>query len=242
MIVRAFQIKSGCIVLAAISLMLVSGCGGDGFGSELAARPRPQALDQGDGATLRLPQDRPFSITLAPKHAAPGLVGTADVDTHVSKDGSADASANVENGGNATASFQLGHALKNDSDRLVNLHVRLRCEYETDAQATPPGPLPDAKVSLNLYARDGRNRLLRSLNLAQHSTEEGAAATKDRSDVDLTFPLGARESVSIYLAGGVEIETSEGHAARGSVKLNKLEMEITAKTAPPVQKAANEQG
>ena len=242
MIVRTLRIESGCIVLAGISLMLLSGCGGDGFGSELAVRPRPQALKLDDDATLRLPQDEPFSIALAPKQAAPGLGGTADAVSHVSKEGRADASAHVENGGSATASFQLGHALRNDSDRLVSMHVRLRCEYETEAQATPPGPLPDAKVELNLYARDGRNRLVRSFNLAQHSTEEGAAASKDRKDVDLTFPLGAREWVSIFLAGGVEIETPEGHAARGSIKLNKLEMEITAEMAPPVQKAADEQG
>jgi hypothetical protein len=148
----------------------------------------------------------------------------------------------VENGGSATAGFQLGHALRNDSDRLVSMHVRLRCEYETEAQATPPGPLPDAKVELNLYARDGRNRLVRTFNLAQHSTEEGAAASRDRKDIDLTLPLGAREWVSIFLAGGVEIETPEGHAARGAIQLNQLEMEITTETAPPVQKAADEQG
>ncbi len=241
MTIRSLRIESCCVVVAGVSLLLV-GCGGGEFGSELAVRPSPRALSRGDGATLHLPREEPFSIALAPTRETPGLGGTAEADARASKAGSADAAARVDNGGSALAGFQLGHSLKNDSDRLANLHVHLRCEYETEAEAAPPGPLPDAKVGLNLYVRDGRNQLLRSFTLAQHSTEEGAASSKDRKDIDFTFPLGAREWVNIFLTGSVEIETPEGHTARGSIKLLKLEMEITTEMAPPVQKAADEQG
>jgi hypothetical protein len=184
MIVRALWIYTGCILFAGAALVVLSGCGGGGFGSELAARPTPRSLELGQGAMLRLPQDERFSIALAPKQAAPGLGGAADAVANVSRDGHADATAQVENGGSATASFQLGHALKNDSDRLVSLHVRLRCEYETDAEVTPPRPSPDARIELSLYARDGRNRLVRSLNLARHATDEGAISSKDHKDIE----------------------------------------------------------
>ncbi len=228
------------VLVVGLSLLILVGCGGGDFGSELAMRPNPRALPADDGATLRLPQDQAFSITLAPKQAAPGIGGKADAVSNVSKDGNADALAFVENGGSATAGFQLGHAVKNDTDRMVNLHVTVRCEFETSAEATPPGPLPDATVGLHLYARDGRNRLLRNFSLAQHSTEEGAASSHDRKDIDFTLPLGARESVSIFLAGSVQVELPENRAARGSIKLSKLEMEIKTDTAPPVRKAADE--
>jgi hypothetical protein len=242
MIVPTAWIRTSCIVSACTSLLALSACGGGGLGSELAVRPTPRALDTSAGSTLRVPQDEPFSITLAPKQAAPGLGGTADAVTNVSKDGHADAMARVENGGTAVASFQLGHAVENDTDRLVSLHVRLQCEYETEIEATPAGPSPDAKVELTLYARDGRNRLVRTLNLTRQATDEGAAASRDGKDVEFTLPLGARTSLNIYLAGGVAIDTPEGRAARGALKLDKLEMEITAQAAPPVEKAGDGQG
>ena len=208
------------VALAISSLLVLAGCGGGDFGSELTVRPNPRPLRQADGEMIRLPQDEPFSITLGPSREAPGLVGEAEADAHVSEDGNADAMARVENGGSAEAGFQLGHAFQNESDRQLELRVRMRCEYETAAEATPPRPLPDAKVSLMLYARDGRNRLLRNFNLAQHSTAEGAAASTDRKDIEFTLMLGPLESINIFLAGGVKIETREGHTADGSIKLS----------------------
>lgn len=241
MIARILCLRTCCIALAGVAVAGLSGCGGGGFGSELEARPTPRSLDTGEGVTLLLPRDEPFSIVLAPKQAAPGLGGKAEADSHASSDGRAAAEAHVDNGGSAMASFQLGHAVKNDSDRLVSLRVRLRCEYEAEAEATPPSRSPDAKVELGLYARDGRNRLVRSMNLAQHSTDKGAASIRDRKDVEFTLPLGARQSVNLFVAGGVEIETPEQRAANGSIKLGKLEMEIRTEAAPPVKQAGDEQ-
>ena len=92
-----------------------------------------------------------------------------------------------------------------------------------------------------LYARDGRNRLLRNVNLAQHSTAEGAASSTDRKDIEFTLMLGPLESINVFLAGGVKVETREGHAARGSIKLSGLEMEVQTRMAPPVRSAGDEQ-
>jgi hypothetical protein len=241
MIVRGFQLESCCAV-AGVCLLVLSGCGGGDFGSELTVRPNPWLLSRGENQMIRLPQDEPFSIALAPSQESPGLGGTAEADAHTSKDGQADASARVENGGSARAWFQLGHAFENDSEWQAQLEVRVRCEFEAKAEATPPGPLPDAKIDLNLYVRDGHNRLLRNFNLAQHSTEEGAAASTDRKEVEFVLPLGPRQRVDIFLAGSVQVETQEGHSARGSIRLSGLEMELKTEMAPPVQKAGDEQG
>jgi len=216
---------------------LLTGCGGGEFGSELAMRPTPRALG---AAVLRLPADESFSITLAPTQETPGLGGQAEADASAAKNGAAEAVARVDNGGSAMAGFQLGHSMKNDADRMVYLHVRVACDYQTDAGAAPPSTMPEAQVGLNLYARDGRNRLLRSFNLAQHSTETGAVASKDSKVIEFTLPLGAREWVNIFVAGRARIETTEGHEAHGSIKLNKLEMTIEKETAPPVKTAADE--
>jgi hypothetical protein len=242
MAIRNAVLQSGILVAASLSsVLLITGCGGGDFGSELTVRPKPHLLSGSDGQVLRLPHDEPFSITLAPTQETPGLGGTAEADTQVSKKGNADAVARVENGGSALAQFQLGHALKNDSDRQMDLHVHLACDCQTEAEATPPGPLPDAKISLTLFARDNHNRLLRSINLAQHSTEEGAAASKDHAQRSFTLTLGPGESVNVFVAGSARVDTQDGHSARGSIKLSGLEMEIKTELAPPVQQAADEQ-
>ena len=233
MIIRTLSAHIGLLATIVV-LPILAGCSSGEFGSELAQRPKPSALSQADGAVLHLPQDQPFSITLAPTQETPGLGGKADADAKAERDGKAEAVARVENGGSAMAGFQIGHSMKNDSDRMMNLKVRLVCEYETSVGANPTGPQPDAKVGLNLYARDGRNRLLTSMNLAQQSSDAGAASSRDRKEIEFSLPLGAREWINIYLAGSVQIEIHEGRAADGAVKLTKLEMEIQQEIAPPV--------
>lgn len=232
-----------CLAAVGLALpLLLVGCDGGGLGSELSARPTPRSLDPDGDRVLQLPKDEPFSIALAPTQEQPGLGGTADANAHVSKQGSADADARVSNGGSATAGFQLGHAVKNDSDRQAELSVRVRCNYETQAEATPPGPLPDAIVGLWLYARDGHNRLLRSFDLTHHSTAEGAASSHDRKDVQFTLTLGPRESINVFLAGHVQIDARDGRSANGSIKLDGLEMNIKSELAPPVKRAGDEPG
>jgi hypothetical protein len=241
MIVRAARLELGCLSVPVGLVLLIAGCGGGEFASELEARPTARALSQREGQTLRLPHDERFSIALAPTQETPGLGGTAEAEAHASKDGSADATARVENGGSAQAGFQLGHAVKNDSDRQMELHVRVRCGYELEVAVTPATPTPGAKVGLKLYARDGRNRLLRAFSLAQHSTEEGAAQSRDSQDLDFRLTLAPYQSVSLYVGGGVEIETPEGRSAEGTLNLRDLEMQITTEMAPPVRAAGDEQ-
>jgi len=233
--VAALQVVVGTMLMA-----LVVGCNGAGVLSELKVRPQPRAVSADDGNAVMLPRDEPFAVALAPSRQSPGLVGKADANSSANRDGNAEAAASVEDGGSAQAGFQLGHAFENSADRQVELNVRVHCSYETSAEATPPSPLPDAKVSLKLFARDGRNRLLRNFCLAQHSTEEGAAVSTDEKDVRFVLHLGPRESVTIFVAGNVEIETPDERSARGSIKLSGLTMEVTSTMAPPVEAAGDE--
>lgn len=223
-------------------VVLAAGCSGNGVGSELKARPRPRPLEAEKGRVVRLPQDEPFSIALAPSQEAPGLGGEARAEARASREGSAEATAEVKNGGSAQAEFQLGHAFRNDSDRQVELQVRVRCGFETAASADPPGPLPDARVELRLYARDDRNRLVRNIGLTGHSTENGAASSTDSKDVVFGLALGPGEAVSVFVGGGVRVETREGRSARAAIKLTGLEMEVRTQAAPPVRTAGDEQG
>ena len=224
-----------CVALTALGMLgtgLLTACGAGDAGSELAMRPKPRAI--GARAVLRIPQEEPFSITLSSAQETPGLQGEAGTEKRVTDDGNADAEAWVRHGGTAQATFQIGQAVANDSDQQVQLRVTARCSYETMAETVPPGPFADAQVSLTLYARDGRNRLLRSLKFIAHSTEEGAASSANTKEVTFELTLGAREWVNIFVAGDVQVETTPEREARGKVELRGLEMVIETEPAPPV--------
>ena len=96
----------------AAALIILSGCGGANFASELSARPKPHVLDAARDATLELPEQEPFSITHLDSTKNAELDGRAAADAHVDRTGSADATADVTNGGAASGSFQLGHAFR----------------------------------------------------------------------------------------------------------------------------------
>ncbi|MCC6358168.1 MAG: hypothetical protein IT450_05455 [Phycisphaerales bacterium] len=232
-----FQWIFGC---AAGLLLLhgLAGCGGGGMASELSAQPEARPLSRSSGNLLRLPADDKFSIALAPAQKAPGINGKAEASASAERSGVGDASARVENGGTASATFQVGHALKNDSNNQLDLVVRTRFNYEYAAGAQPAGETEDATLSLNLYARDGKNRLLKTLTVLAHSTAEGDVKSKDRKEAEFTLTLGPGDSVSVFVGGTVMINTKEGRSADGSIKLSGLEMDVESKVAPTVAPAS----
>lgn len=236
MIRRVLQIAwmSGCLA----ALAPLAGCSSGGMASELSSQPRAEPLGRSIGKTLRLPADVRFSIALAPAQKAPGINGKADASASAERTGSGDAAARVENGGAASATFQIGHAFKNDSDAQLDLLVRTRLNFDYAASAKPKGETQDATLSLNLYARDGKSRLLKTLALLSHTTAEGDVKGSDRKEAEFTLTLGPGDSVSVFAGGTVMINTKEGRSADGSIKLNGLEMEIESKAAPAVAPAS----
>jgi len=225
-------VLGGC----ALSLLALAGCQGAVVGSELSARPRPRPISASDGGVLRLPADEKFSIHLAPSQQEPGLDGTARASADAKPEGDAAAQAEVENGGKAAATFQLGHALANDSSRQVALQFNVKFAYEFEAASTPVNT-PGATLSLKLYARDGRNRVLTTLPVLEHASEDGSASSSGDKQLHFSLTLGPGESASVFLAGNARIEAPYGRSARGALTLRGLTMEIETRPAPPVKTA-----
>jgi hypothetical protein len=232
--------STSCLAVLAVS---IAGCGGGGFGGQLAVRPEPMPLDAVAAKTITLPADAPFSIKLAPSEKSPGLDGKAEAGSETDADGSANASATVENGGSATAGFQLGHAFVNDAERQVDLSVGVRFDYEYQSEAADVAAdtaTPSGAVELTLFALDGRGRELRKFPILAHASEEGSAASSASKSMRFGLTLSPGQEVSIYLAGQVKAETDYGETAGGSLRLSNLQMQVSGKAAPPVRTAADE--
>jgi hypothetical protein len=236
-LLRPTRFASRRAVFACLSAALAAGCSSGGFGSELASRPVARPVGDVAGRTLRIPQDEKFSIRQQSDQDRAELGGHAQSDAQASTDGSAAASAEVRNGGTAEATFQLGHAVANDSDRQMELTIRVRCKYELDVSNTPPTLLPDAFAGLNLYARDGRNRLLRTDVLVGQSTEQGSAGGSAQVERTFVVTLGPRDSLAVFVAGNAKIDVKPERSARATLNIAGLELEFTPRLAPPISPA-----
>lgn len=215
-------------------VLVLSGCSDTRFGSELAMQPKPHSIRTAECATLRFPQDRPFSIVLPSASKQAGLDGTAEADASAKPDGTAEALAAVTGSGTAEGLFQLGQAFANDKEQQLDLDFSVRFHYEFAAEADPALDLPDAVVGLKLYARDSRGRLLRDMLLVQHSTENGATRQQGDKTAGFTLTLGPRESVNVFLAGQAKVDIREGRSASCSLKLSGLAIEVVVRPAPAV--------
>ena len=219
---------------------ILTGCAAGGAGSELSARPaQPMNLPKEASQVIHLPQDSKFTIHLAPSNRAPALEGKAESQSEASPDGHARAVATVDNGGTAGATFQLGHAFQNTSDRQVDLKINFRFTYEYALTLEPRGSTPDVTVSLGLFARGSRNQLLKSQSLMSVTTEVGAVTGKDAKDQQLTITLSPHESISVFVAGTVAIETKVDRKAAGSIQLSGLQMDLSVTPAPEIKSAAS---
>jgi len=230
------------LVLLLAGPVLLAGCMSSQFGRELAARPQPMVLNRPEGMTVRLPQEQPFNITLARAAREPGLVGTAEVDAYARPEGVSRASAAVENGGKSEALFQIGHALRNGTDRPADFAFRVQCEYEFEIQAPEPPGATDASVGLRLYARQERGRLLRDVPLTQHAAENGAVRRSSHEQVEFTLTIGPGDAVDVFVAGQARMEVPEGRSAICAVTLRGLEMEVVTRPASAVATGGGRDG
>ncbi len=204
-------------------------------GSELTLRPAPSELRA--AAALRLPADQKFSIHLAPSSRAPGLGGQAESSSTATDDGNASANASVQNGGKASAGFQLGHAFRNETDRQLDLGTSLELSYSFSTLATPASQTPEATITLLVYVRDGRNRLLSSFKLVEHTTEQGYVSASASREFKFSPTLAPGDSVTIFAAGNIAIDTKAGHSAEGSLAVSGMTLSLDPKPAPPIASA-----
>ncbi|MCK4341244.1 MAG: hypothetical protein KAY37_05910 [Phycisphaerae bacterium] len=222
-------------------LLLLSGCAGGQFGSELSQRPKARPISKPEGTTLRLPRDQEFNIHLSRDSTEPGLDGEAEASATARAAGEGEALAAVTGGGKAEGIFWLGQALTNATTRQTDFDFKVHFEYEFEAQATPGLKLPDAVVGLRLYARDELGRLLRDVILVQYSTENGATKRRASENLDFTLTLGPSDAVSVFLAGQAKVEVPDGRSASCSLKLRGLTIEVVTRPAPAVRTAGDEQ-
>lgn len=227
------------LALSALTLAAMSGCGGPSFGSELRNRPSTTPLASAESRPLRLPADAKFTIRHHESRQVAEFEGQAQADADAAPTGEARAAAAVTDGGTAEGTFQLGHAFHNDGPRQLDLGVRVRLEYQYEASAEPQTGLPDASVGLNLYARDGRNRLIRTVPLVAHSTEQGDASSRGQEDFSFSATLGPGESLSVFVAGNARVQTRPGRSARVAVRISGLELEVETRSAPAVRTSAD---
>ncbi len=215
--------------------LLLTGCSGGSMTSELAAKPDSHAMAKLASSVVHLPKDHKFSIALAPAQKSPGLSGSADATAQAAGDGNANLKASVENGGTASATFQIGHAFSNDTDRQMDLRVRLRFDYEYSATAKPPSLAADGVLGMDIYARNTRGKLLKTIPVLSFSTAEGDLSSRGEKEADFTVTLSPADGAIIFVGGNVQITTKDGHSAGGTIKLSKMEMDVEPKPAPVVE-------
>lgn len=226
--------------LVAVAVFAVSfGCSGADFGGELTARPQPRPVGEAEGTTLRVPGDQPLNITLSRATREPGLNGVAQSTSAAKASGVAEAEARVDKGGTAEASFQLGHALENATQRQADFDYSITFSYEYSAESDAALPLADAAVGLRLYARKRNGRLLRELALVDYTTEGGPAQRRSDEQLDFTLTLGPEDAVDVYVAGRVRIEVPDDRSAVAKLRLTDFGMQVVSRPAPAIETGRN---
>lgn len=227
--------RSGSAFAVAVILVTLplAGCTGGSDLGELSARPKPRNL--APAAPLKIPGDEPFTILFAPSSKQPGLGGTAEANAFARPDGSAEAGVRISDGGRAQAAFQIGHAVRNDSDRQVELEVAIRYRYEYRAETQTDARNEDARIALKLFARDDSNRLLRSMDLLDYATGQGAAQRSGAETLSFRVTLGPGIAANIYLGGEAAADTTRTpRNAAAMLKLSEVTFEIVSRPAPAV--------
>lgn len=223
-------------MLAAVPApLLLCGCEASGP-SELTMRPvsKPFRLD----AAIRVPGDTPFTILSSPSQENPAPGGVVQSHADSAPAGQARAVTSVEHGGAGSATFQLGAAFKNETDRQVDVTVSARYRYEftlgTDARTRSA----DGTLSLHFFARDQFNRLLRDVSLLSQSTEQGTTAQSGENQLEFTVTIGARDSLYLFFGGAVGVDTlKSARTARAELLLTDVALTVSARAAPAVTSA-----
>lgn len=218
-----------------LGLALLAGCASTLPGSELTKSPAPWRISSPTPTTLKLPAEKPFNIHLVEVTKAPGLDGTADADAHVDRQGAATASAKVQGEGKASGSFRLGQAMANPTDRQVDFDITATYTCGYSVSETPAANFPDAQATLRLYARQQRGRLLKTLDLINHTTENGAVERTSSDTVTFTVTLGPGAEVDVFFYGEVAVSTPETRSAEGKLELKDVQLTVATRPAPAVK-------
>lgn len=218
------------------SAVFLCGCEGGGPG-ELSMRPstRPFRLD----AAIQVPRDFPFAILSSPSQENPAPGGVVQSHAESKSTGEARAVTSVERGGAGAASFQLGAAFVNDTDRQVDVTVSARYRYAFALSTDARTRAADGTLNLHFYARDQFNRLLRDMPLLTQTTEQGATTQSGENQLEFTVTIGARDSLYLFFGGAVGVDTLKtARSAKSELTLSDVSLTVSGRTAPAVTSAA----
>lgn len=228
------------VVVGLLIVTAAGGCAGGQFASELDRSAPAMKLASGTQA-LRLPADGAFSIARAPAQNDPGIGGKADATSHADPQGSATAEVQASDTGKANATFQLGNAFSNESDRQLVLRIKLIFTTAYAINAEPQGTQTAASADLALYARDDRNRLVLNVPLLHAASDAAATSSREQRELTVDVPLGPYRTVSIFLAGKAEVVTKIDQQAAAQVRVEDVSLVVTPEAAPAVPAAGNAQ-
>lgn len=231
---RAAMLLGGVLLIATIP-----GCSSAGAASDLAYKPRPQVIPP--SGAIHLPQDGKLGIALVSFDRHAGISGVVDGDATADADGNGLLRGVVSKGGSIGGVLQLGHAFENNSDHQVTLEVNFAFHYKLELAGDAKAGATDAVVGLKLFVRNSYSRALRAIDIANHSTEQGAVQRESTEQQSLSIPLGPGESVQIFVAATAAADTIKSERSAGyKLTIDHVRIDATSRSAPPVGTAPHD--
>ncbi len=216
----------------ALSALLATGCEMGGVTHVLKTHVRPIALDSTRDALTTVPGDAPFAITQFEAQRATVAGGSASSDASATADGRADVSAAAADGGQAMATLQLGHAFTNRSEHQIAAQLSVTFDIECRTSATPPTGFPDARVTLELLARNRRTRAVRAVQSVDFTSQHGGGTKTRHESCALSLIFPPDDTYDVYLSGTANVVSKVGRSAECELALTNVEFSLKTQPAP----------
>ncbi len=82
---------------------------------------------------------------------------------------------------------------------------------------------------------------MRAIDIANHSTEQGAVQRESTEQQSLSIPLGPGESVQIFVAATAAADTIKSERRAGyKLTIDQVRIDATSRSAPPVGTAPHD--
>lgn len=223
------------ISLLAAGLLLATACDSGTDNLELGVRPEPTRLTRSDDSTLRIPTATPFAITDSKFQTNRPSNGNGDANAQVDDGGSAAAATSASAGGSASASFQLGHSIRNAADEQASVTVTADLAYSFEVQTEPDLGLPDASVRLDLVIRNRRTRALRRAPLITYASDKYSGRQESTTTFTTTVLTPPGDTVDVFLAGTASCNSAPDRAAAATLDITDVTLTFTGDFAPAIE-------
>lgn len=218
-------------------LVLAGGCAGGDFGTDVdlpVSQRHKLTATMKPGTVIKLPKPLPFNVHDKRWNSTPGADGKADPSAGATADGTAFCKADGSNGGSSTAEFQIGHCLDNDSGTTISAELRMTIDYEHACRAEGEGAKVVANYAIKVFVKDTAGRVLQTLPLAAHTTDEGrvswAGSEKTITEVTMQPGLG----YYVVLAGQAQAGSEPKTSTSAHIKVKSFALDIVCNRADKV--------